>query len=120
MSRIVRSYFQVNNSDINLEKAELEKQLEAKEQAERQQAELISKLQAMIVTSGSGHVTQEPPKVSYNGGNNIFYLRPEFLIYLFNGIYFLKIWLGGGNKNKCQKMLFRENKIFGRTCGTNK
>jgi hypothetical protein len=53
----------MNNADIHVERAELEKQLQIKEEAERQQADLIAKLQAMIVTSGSGHITQEPPKV---------------------------------------------------------
>lgn len=57
----------MNDTDINLEKAELEKRLQEKEAAEMQQAEMISKLQAMIVTSGSSHIGQEPPKVSWFG-----------------------------------------------------
>ena len=43
----------MNEADLHLEKAELEKRLLEKEQAQRQQMEMISKLQDMLVTSST-------------------------------------------------------------------
>ncbi|XP_052229032.1 centromere-associated protein E-like isoform X2 [Dreissena polymorpha] len=49
----------IKDGDIELEKAELEKRLQEKEEYQRQQTEIISKLQTMIVTSGSSNRTSE-------------------------------------------------------------
>ena len=46
-------WLQMNEADLHLEKAELEKRLLEKEQAQRQQMEMISKLQDMLVTSST-------------------------------------------------------------------
>lgn len=49
---------------MHMEKAELEKKLQEKEEIEQKQAQLIQNLQKIVVISGAGGSAQEPPKVS--------------------------------------------------------
>ncbi|WAR23077.1 CENPE-like protein [Mya arenaria] len=51
----------MNDVDVHLEKVELEKQLAEKEEYHRQQTEIISKLQNMIVTAGSNTPNDNKP-----------------------------------------------------------
>ncbi|KAL4236814.1 hypothetical protein ACF0H5_005201 [Mactra antiquata] len=62
MMKMEQQIAALNTASISIEKAELEKQLEEKDKIERQQADMIAKLQEMIVISGTPQISQEPPK----------------------------------------------------------
>lgn len=61
MKKLEQQIAEMNANGISSEKADLENQQEEKEGVERQQAEMISKLQEMIIVSGSGNNSQESP-----------------------------------------------------------